>query len=243
MPIETSALNRDFIVVDERTTVRQVRDQVAATGKDFVYIVVRLASGQYAVLWLGDLILALQKYSETVLPEMMDAALGDMSDLLAPRAADAVEQADMETGEAKGLVSKPGKMLVVLADGEVLGLMGRWRGTLTGVDLDWLSQPPPGVLTVEELLVKPPPRRGPPRSPEVKPERRWIKAEIAKYCLSMVFDRPGESVIFVEGEGDWDPRKDPTYGDGLGSLGYTPPDGWVTDTETLDERRVMLTSE
>jgi len=181
VPIETSALNRDFIVVDERTTVRQVRDQVAATGKDFVYIVVRLASGQYAVLWLGDLILALQKYSETVLPEMMDAALGDMSDLLAPRAADAVEQADMETGEAKGLVGKPGKMLVVLADGEVLGLMGRWRGTLTGVDLDWLSQPPPGVLTVEELLVKAPPRRGPPRSPEVKPERRWINAEIQDY--------------------------------------------------------------
>jgi len=104
MPIATSELNRDFIVVDEWTIVRQVRDQVAATGKDFVYIIVSLGRSRYAVLWLGDLILALQKYSETLLPEMLDAALGDTSDLLAPRATDAVEQADMETREAKRLV-------------------------------------------------------------------------------------------------------------------------------------------
>ncbi len=114
MPIEIGDLNRNFIVVDERTTVRQVRDQVAATGKDFVYIVARLADGQYAVLWLGDLIQALQKHSETLLPEMLDAALGDMSDLLAPRATDAVEQADMETREAKRLVKKtPGRFALL----------------------------------------------------------------------------------------------------------------------------------
>jgi hypothetical protein len=183
MPIETSALNRNFIVVDERTTVRQVRDQVAAAGKDFVYIVVRLANGQYAVLWLGDLIRVLQKHSEALLPEMLDTALGDVPDLLAHRAADVVGQADVDTEEAKRLVSRPGKMLVVLADGEAVGLMGRWRGTAIGVDLDWLNQPPeflgevhigakgPGVLRAEDE-----PEPSPPPQPEL--EKRYINAEI-----------------------------------------------------------------
>ncbi len=188
MPIETSALNRNFIVVDERTTVRQVRDQVAATGKDFVYIVVRLADGQYAVLWLGDLIQVLQKHSEALLPEMLDTALGDVPDLLAHRTADVVGQADMDTDEAKRLVSKPGKMLVVLAAGEAVGLMGRSRRTAIGVDLDWLNQPPEflgevhigakgyGVLYGVLLGAEDEPEPSPPPQPEL--EKRYINAEI-----------------------------------------------------------------
>ena len=179
MSIAESELKRDFIVVDEWTTVRQVRDQVAATGKDFIHIVVRLANGQYAVLWLADLIQALQKEDETLWMWMLNAALADVPDLLDNRGADAVEQADVDTEEAKRLVGKPGKMLVVLADGQVLGLMGRWRGAPVGVDLDWLNQPPErleevsyGTLIAKEVMEESPPPI------EVEPEKRWINAEI-----------------------------------------------------------------
>jgi hypothetical protein len=172
MPTAASSLNRDFIVVDERTTVRQVRDRVAATGKDFVYIVVRLVDDQYAVLWLGDLIQALQKWrGETFQPHFLDIALGDVPDLLVFQAAHAIQQANMDREEAKRVGGRPGQMLVVLAGGEVLGLIGRWRGTAIGVDLDWLGRPPRGVLAVEELFAKAAPRV------EVEPDR-WINAEI-----------------------------------------------------------------
>lgn len=180
MPIEIGDLDRNFIVVDERTTVRQVRDQVAATGRDFAYIVVRLANGQYAILWLGDIIQALQKRSETLLPEMLDTALGDVPDLFAHRTADIVGQADMDTDEAKRLVGRPGKMLLVLAAGEAVGLMGRSRGTAIGVDRDWLNHPwvpkKPDVLLAEEMAEESPP------PPEDGPEKRWINAEIQDHA-------------------------------------------------------------
>jgi len=99
MPIAESELKRDFIVVDEWTTVQQVRDQIAARLNEWAYVVVRLAGGQYAVLWLSELIGALQKWrGETFQPDVLGVALGDVPDLLVPRAAGAVEQAAMETG-------------------------------------------------------------------------------------------------------------------------------------------------
>ena len=182
MSIAESELSRDFIVVGEQTTVREVRDQVAATGKDFVYIVVRLANGQYAVLWLADIIQALQKKDETLWTWMLNAALADVHDLLDHRVAGAVEQADADAGEAKGSV-------VVLANGQVVGLLvGPRRGVPLGVDLDWLNQPPEpleevsydvigaqkkpiGTLTAKGGKDSPPPV-------ELEPEKRWINAEI-----------------------------------------------------------------
>jgi len=185
MSIAESELNRDFLIVDERTTVQQVRDQIV---NEWTYVVVRLASGQYAVLQLSELIEALQEWrGETFQPDVLETALGDVPDLLAPRAADAVEQADMDTGEAKRLTRRmPGKRLVVLADGQVVGVLAEPTRTLPSVDLDWLSQPPelseevhvamvskgPAVLSAEETVEEP-------SSPvEVEPEKRWINAEI-----------------------------------------------------------------
>jgi len=192
MAIAESELKRDFIVVDEWATVRQVRDQVAATGNEWTYIVVQLANGQYAVLWLSELIEALQKTSETLLPGMLDAALSDVPDLLAPRTTDAVEQADVETREAKNLArNMPGRRLVVQADGQVVGLLAVKVRRRVDVDLDWLIPPPefseevcigavskeigPGVLRVEDLLAKAPLESLPIK---VEPEKRWINAEI-----------------------------------------------------------------
>jgi hypothetical protein len=196
MPISEEALVRDFIVVDERTTVRQVRDQVAATENSRTYIVVRLSNGKYAVLRLNELIQVLKEHSETLAPEMLEASLNDVPGLLPPRAADGVEQASMGTGRAKMLVNKmPGKRLVVLASGQVVGLLTvQVRGVLADVDLDWLNQPGPDAEVHEAARPAPPAPKGvpgtlspeeaeemvkaPPAPVEVEPEKRWINAEI-----------------------------------------------------------------
>ncbi|MEA3397810.1 MAG: hypothetical protein U9R05_10150, partial [Chloroflexota bacterium] len=144
MPIATSALDRDFIVVDERTTVEEVRDQVDATGNKWVYIVVCLDNGQYAVLQLNELIQELQNYGGMLRPGMLDAALANVPNLLPPLATDAVERATMSTREAQRRArNTPGKRLVVLDGGQVAGLLAETqRDVLMGVDLDWLSQSP-----------------------------------------------------------------------------------------------------
>jgi hypothetical protein len=185
MAIAESELDRNFVVVDERATVRQVRDQVATTENEWTYVVVWLADGQCAVLCLSEIVEALQEWRGEVLqPGILDVALRDVPGLLAPRAADGVEQASMETGEVKRLARRtPGGRLVVLAGGQVVGvLVGRRVRRITFVDLDWLVEPAeafeevhvgaePGTLTDQV-----PKRVSPPAQAE--PEKRWINAEI-----------------------------------------------------------------
>jgi len=201
MPIADGELKRDFIVVDEHATVRQVRDQVAATGNRWTYIIVRLDNGQYAVLRLAELIQAMQTESPVLVPEALDTPLRYIPDLLAPRAGDAVEQTSLSTSQARRLLAKmPGRRLVVLGKGQVVGLLAQEaRGAPVEVDLDWLDQPLPKREVHESMKPTPPrpPRREPgtliaeeeaameemiaepeaPPSP-AEPEKRWINAEI-----------------------------------------------------------------
>jgi len=185
MAIAESELDRDFIVVDDQATVRQVRDRVAATGDDWTHVVVWLANGQCAVLCLSEIIEALQKWGgEEFQPEVLDVTLRDVPGLLAPWTADGVEQAGVETGEAKRLARRtPGGRLVVLSGGQVVGvLVGRRVRKITFVDLDWLCEPAeafeeaePGTLTDQV-----PKEVSPPPEPQLQaePEKRWINAEI-----------------------------------------------------------------
>lgn len=196
MPISEEALVRDFIIVDEWITVQQARDQVAATKNNWTYIVVRLNNGQYAVLRLNELIQVLKEHSETLLPEMLEASLNNVPDLLPPRAADGVEQASIGTGRAKMLLNKmPGKRLVVLADGQVVGLLiVQTRGVLADVDLEWLNQSLPDMEVHEALRQVPPAPKGAPgtlspekmeeAAEELPPpaEKRWINAEIQDHA-------------------------------------------------------------
>jgi hypothetical protein len=189
MPIATSELKRDFFVVDEWATVGQVRDQVSDTQNKWTYIIVRLDDGRYSVLRLNELIQVLQGESDILTPDMLDAPLGSVSDLLAPRAGDAVEAASMGTGRARQLMNKmPGKRLVVLAEGEVIGLLAvEARSVQKDLDLDWLDgslsygvprgepEAPKGVLGVEDEETM---EEAAPPSVELEPEKRWINAEI-----------------------------------------------------------------
>jgi hypothetical protein len=194
MPIPTSELKRDFIVVDERATVRQVRDQVADARNQWTYIIVGLDDGRYAVLRLNELIQVLQGQSDALTQEMLDAPVASVSDLLAPRAGDAVEGSSMGIGRARQLLNKmPGKRLVVLAEGEVIGLLAaESRSAQKDVDLDWLEQsvsfavprPEPaapkgaeGVLGVEDEETME--EAAPPI--ELVPEKRYVNAEIENH--------------------------------------------------------------
>ena len=195
MPIAASELRRDLIVVDEVATVRQVRDQVAATGQPWTYIVVKLGGGQYAVLQLAELIQALKDWrGGQLLPETLEVTLAEVPGLLASRAGAAIEQASLSTDRARELQkTMPGRRLVVVAEGQVIGLFVQaMRGGLAGVDLDWLStaipapkkrngggaaaeQPDPGVLSGTGAESFSPPV-------ETVPEKRWINAEIQDHA-------------------------------------------------------------
>lgn len=191
MPIATRELRLDFIVVDESSTVQQVRDWIAETQNQWTYIIVRLDDGRFAVLRLDELIRVLQSHSHTLMPEMLLARLVDVPDLLPPRAAEAVEQASMGTGRARQLLYKmPGKRLVVLSDGQVAGLLAvESRLAATDLDLEWLDRPLPYEV---HTAAKPEPVPKSPGSlsadaedeleeaapPPPEPQERFINAEI-----------------------------------------------------------------
>jgi len=254
MPIAEEALKRDFILVNESTTVGEVRDRVAATENKFTYVIVRLDSGQYAVLWLADLIRALQTESDVLLPDMLETPLHYVPDLLAPRAGDAVEQSSMGTGRAERLCRKmPGKRLVVLAEGEVVGLLTmETRKVPMGLDLDWLDQPLPDAEVHVSARPERPVPKGEPRTlaeeaeeameemppfsltpPE--PEKRWINAEIRDHDK----DQPlhmGESYELAF-DVDTELRETAVGGAGLAEEGLFRGD------EQLVELTVQLASE
>jgi hypothetical protein len=201
MPIATSELKRDFIVVDESATVAQVRDRVADTQNKWTYIIVRLGDGRYTVLRLNELIQALQSQSDILTPDMFNAPLSGVPDLLAPKAGAAVEQTSMGTGRARQLLNKmPGKRLVVLAEGDVIGLLAmETRLAHKDVDLDWLDQslsyeaskPEPsapkgagGVLGIDEEPLEETALLDVELElePEPEPKKRYINAEIEDHA-------------------------------------------------------------
>ena len=196
MPIPASELRRDFIVVDELASVRLVRDRVAASGSPWTYVVVSLASGKFVVLRLAALIRALQQRSPSFQPELLELRLRDLPELLAARAADAVERDSVSLSEARARLGQaPGRRLVVLDGSAVAGLLVvETRGLQRPVDLGWLDQPEsrpvaangggrPRTLSVDDrpraAAVEPAPMAPPPPAPAApEPERRWINAEL-----------------------------------------------------------------
>jgi hypothetical protein len=202
MPVLESELTRSFIVLDEQTTVRRVRDAVQATGNLWTYVIVPLSDGQYAVLWLSEIVQALKAHSDVLLARMLDATLADIPNLLAPRAAAAVQQSTMTTREARGLVKeRPGQRLVILEDSEVLGLLVRSQRLIVELDLGWLDQEPEpeeeAAASKEPRRVSRPEKPKPGRkrwslpmlSPDeeaeppqpIEPQNRWINAEILEH--------------------------------------------------------------
>jgi hypothetical protein len=109
---------------------------------------------------------------------MLETPLASVPDLLDPRAGQAVEQASLSTGQALQVCRRmPGGRLVVLAAGQVIGLLAVERRGGSGVDVGWLGQPAPQM---QAQAAEPPPEAAPPPAPAAPEaeEKRWINAQI-----------------------------------------------------------------
>lgn len=186
MAISQNELNTDFIVWDERMTGRQAMD--AAKGK--TYVIIRLAGGQYAVMESRDLRskLRLWKLEDVALSEVPDDVFDKVfaHKLVGTLAQTSTDPADMERVENL----KSGEFLVVLADGQVAGLLvGKekkrtWKKPSQPAEppIHKESAPPStkgglGTLRPETPKMEEKEDESPPQI-EVEPEKRWINAEV-----------------------------------------------------------------
>jgi hypothetical protein len=154
MPIDPRELKRNLILVDERTTVRQVHDRIAASGDPWTFVVVRLSTGRFAVLRWTELVTALDQHAESLSPllDVLSTTLGDLPGLLAPRATDPILRAAMSTDQARRRVAQSPERRLVVLDGETVA----------------------GVLAVESRSAWRPPGA----AADDIPERRWINFTI-----------------------------------------------------------------
>ncbi|MBA3948071.1 MAG: CHAT domain-containing protein [Herpetosiphonaceae bacterium] len=126
MPIDSSELNRSFIVVNEQATVAEVRTQIAAKGR-WTYIVIRLQTGQYVALQPAQLMeLLLASPVATSQQALLAAHVYEIEAALSPLASASVEQSSMSTSAALALRDTlSNHRLVVLQSGEVVGVLDR----------------------------------------------------------------------------------------------------------------------
>ncbi len=184
MPISIDQLKRNFIVVDDTTTVAQVRDRARASGDRWLYIVARLGDGRYAAFYLLDLIAKLQEYSPEPVPQMLRSELRQVPDFLEARAMPPVEQDSMSTQQGQRLQAEtPDICRVVTAKGEVIGLLAQVKlGTTKPVDPNWLDHAPQELPTANGGSHAEPPHPvgdsgSTPPGPE-EGQKRFINAEI-----------------------------------------------------------------
>src|SRR5712691_8038448 len=118
MVIESSELKRDFLFLDDSTTVGQLRDRLLVCGDLWIYVAVALAGGGFAVLRLSELIEALKASDRTFRTEVLARRLGDIPTLLAARGANSVEEAGLSPARIRALFRDgPRGRWVVLKDG------------------------------------------------------------------------------------------------------------------------------
>src|SRR5690349_1736232 len=119
MPIPAEDVFTSFVVVTPNTTVKNVLKQLPTQRNDrvFTYVIVPMGGGRYlAVLW---------KEIEEIAQHMGDIELLPISALEGlPQPVEGVEQSSMGKQAALALQSaQPGNRLVVLANGQVIGLL------------------------------------------------------------------------------------------------------------------------
>ncbi|MFN8566096.1 MAG: hypothetical protein U0Z44_00965 [Kouleothrix sp.] len=122
MPIPTSELNRRYLLVAASDTVAAVRDQLPARRAEraYVYVVWPTGAGRFVVVrW--DEIEALARADPGAALASLIGGLPGLPDPVA-----AVEQDGMGIGTAREQRdNQPGRRLVVLAHGAVIGLLTR----------------------------------------------------------------------------------------------------------------------
>ncbi len=141
MSAEPSELRRGFLLVDQHTTVEEVRNRIASLGNVWMYVVVALADEQFALFRLGELIEILKSTSPTFRPEFLRLPLEGVPNLLTPRAVSTVEEVGLTPGRVRALLKDaPRRRWVVLKAGQVTGVLAaETRSGSANVDLQWLN--------------------------------------------------------------------------------------------------------
>jgi hypothetical protein len=172
-PINLDELSRDFVEVDERTTVREVRNRVAS-GCNVVYIVVQLANEGYAVLRLFELVWILKQLRVEATSGLLDMRLSAIRAALASRSVEPVESGETDAAKAREAMDRsPNRRLVVVADGQVLGVLtAETPGASQDGALEWLfraDKPSPPARAAPYPTTRGPARGVPPGAPDVDP--------------------------------------------------------------------------
>ena len=158
MPIPEGELNKGYILVAAGDQIGQIRDRLPANAgaRAYTYVVWPLPSGQYQVVrWLEIEALAGANAQIT-----LTSAIGSLPGLPAPVAA--VEQDSMGlSGAREQRDAQPGKRLVVLRNGAVLGLFTRELRSAENLPPDpFIAKAPARPATLSDLEEAPPARRG-----------------------------------------------------------------------------------
>src|SRR5262245_54559749 len=179
MPIPQENLITNLIVVAASETVAQVQSRLPANRGDraYKYVVWAVEGGRYIVVrWLE-----IEDIGRTQSQNVLQAAIGTLPGL--PQPVEAVEQNDAGQQEANRLRDEqPGKRLVVLSNGAVIGLLTRELRAADELAPDpFAAIPPPPMVLGEEpapaasaMTSAPPPASAAPPAPDTRVINGWI---------------------------------------------------------------------
>jgi CHAT domain len=180
MPIPQEDIITNVLVADANETVAQVQSRLPANRGDraYKYVVWAVQGGRYIVVrWLE-----IEEIARTQRQNIMQTAIGALPDL--PQPVEAVEQDSMGLNNANRLRDEqPGKRLVILSNGAVIGLLTRELRAADELAPDpFAAIPPPAMVLSEEaapaaraMASAPPPASAAPPAPDTRVINGWIE--------------------------------------------------------------------
>jgi len=180
MPIPQEDIITNVLVADANETVAQVQSRLPANRGDraYKYVVWAVEGGRYIVVrWLE-----IEEIAQAQSQNIMQTAIGALPGL--PQPVEAVEQDSMGLNNANRLRDEqPGKRLVILSNGAVIGLLTRELRAADELAPDpFAAIPPPAMVLSEEaapaaraMASAPPPASAAPPAPDTRVINGWIE--------------------------------------------------------------------
>jgi hypothetical protein len=178
MPIPNEDIHKNFVVAALDETVAQVQARLPARRDEraFKYIVLPAGDGRYIVVRWNEI----EALARAQGPGILNSTFRALQGL--PRSVEAVDQDSMGKSAATEIRDEqPGKRLVVLAAGQVIGLLTREVLDAQELGSDPFAAPPPMVLGAEEEAAASPPTAG--AEPEAAPAAPPVDTRVINAVL------------------------------------------------------------